>query len=190
MFIKEEIPQIIYDIQHQSDVLSVIQATFPRFFESFCHPSLTGNLQKGIADFDKGFPAYQKYLNPVLLNEYEYDAAAFKTQTRHKCPIIRYCMQSTAEVMHSYQVAFVASNGRTLLDCVQTLVKFSANYEATFSHSTHENITDPDQFALDNLDFVPHYVPGVIGYGIQSTLLYMQKPYAFAHRVQVAMWSL
>ncbi|MEJ5203533.1 MAG: hypothetical protein WHV66_15025, partial [Anaerolineales bacterium] len=115
---------------------------------------------------------------------------AFKRETKTKCPIIRRCLMSNDEIMKQYKVSFHEITGRQLLNGVRNIAKFGLDYVSTFDDAKHEQTRSHTELGLEVLNQVEYGCPGVIGYGIQSSLLYGRYPHAFAHRSQNAVWSL
>lgn len=124
------------------------------------------------------------------MDEFEYDPGAFKTHTRKQCPIIHRCLWSQAEEMRQYKRDFNRTTGRELLDTVRSIADFGISYAEDFDDEEHENAATYSDLGLEPLKESQYYCPGVIGYGIQSSLLYGVDARNFAHRSQNAVWSL
>jgi hypothetical protein len=97
---------------------------------------------------------------------------------------------SNDEAMKAYKISFQGTSGRQMLDPMRQLALFGGLYAAHFRDDLHESCTTPAELGLGALNEAPHGCPGVIGYGIQSSLLYGVYPRCFAHRSQNAVWSL
>ncbi|NJO00152.1 MAG: hypothetical protein HC875_41595 [Anaerolineales bacterium] len=171
-------------------MLAEIEANFPTYFKSFAQQPLEALFKKGVQEYGKEQKAYQEYLSLEALTEFEYDPNAFKRQTRTQCPIIRRCLMSPNEVMKDYRASFNIVSGRQLLDTVRNIAEFGISYVANFNDVSHETAASYDDLNLETLNEGKYGCGGVIGYGIQSSLLYSLYPRNFALRSQNAVWSL
>lgn len=186
----EELEKRAYKPEHFLEVLAEISRNFPRYFKSF----VASNSQQLFADeitvHKREQEKYRDYLDPEALEEFEDDPNAFKRQTRTKCPIIHRCLQSQDEAMKDYKQSFNTVSGRQLLNPICKLAQFGRSYVLNFDDERHECAANPGDLGLDALNEAEYGCGGVIGYGIQSSMLYGMYPRQFAHRSQVAVWSL
>lgn len=190
MISEKELEEQVYESEHIDRVLSEIECNFPRYFDGFAQEPLTPVFEKYIEAYEKEREAYREYLDLRALNEFEYDPGAFKTHTRKRCPIIRNCLWSQAEEMQKYKKDFNRTRGRELLDTVRSIAEFGVSYVADFDDAQHESTSHYSELGLERLKESDYLCPGVIGYGIQSSLLYGVYGRVFAHRSQNAVWSL
>lgn len=186
----EELEEQVYEPEHIEQVLAEIEANFPRYFKSFAGQPLKPVFDEHIRAHDKEQKVYREYLDLDALDEFESAASAFKAHTRTNCPIIRRCLNAADEVMQAYRVSFGHVTGRELLNTVHSLARFGVAYVAEFDDEEHEAAVAAEDLDLESLDEAENLCPGVIGYGIQSSLLYGLYPRNFAHRSQNAVWSL
>jgi hypothetical protein len=184
------IDPILYEEGHIQKVLAELELTFPKYFEKFFMKEARKKFQGEIESYLKEQAAYEEYMDLETLKEFEFDPNAFKGETRSQCPIVRRCLGSQEEYMKSYKRSFNSTTGRTLLDTVTRIAQFGQQYVNTFDHTTHEAATSVEDLQLSTLNEGEYFAFGVIGYGVQSSLLYGLYPYAFAHRSQNAMWAL
>lgn len=185
-----EIEEEIYDPIHQEQVLAAIKSNFPQYFASFSYELIDKRFDKYINEYAKEQDVYREYLNRHSLEEFEYAPNAFKTHTKKNCPIIKRCLWSQDEIMKAYKRSFNQVTGRQLLDAVSLISKFTEAYVANFDDEVHEAAQIPDDLELNTLNEGEYGCAGVIGYGIQSSLIYGVYPQQFAHRSQNAVWSL
>lgn len=178
----------VYEEEHIEQVLAEMASSFDRYFDGFSCLALKEVFDERIRQYNKEREAYRKFLDLDSLDEFEDDPNAFKSYTRKNCPIIRRCLNSPDEVMKDYQKSFNLVSGRQLLDTVRTIAKFGRDYQVRFHNQRHEQIASFRDLELEPLNDAG--CPGVIGYGIQSSLLYGQYASSFAHRSQAAMWTL
>ncbi|MCB9423191.1 MAG: hypothetical protein H6667_25560 [Ardenticatenaceae bacterium] len=180
----------VYDPSHRQQVLAEMTKNFPAYFETFSLKPLDQVFAEHIRKHAQEQDAYRDYMDRIALDEFDYDAAAFKGHTKKRCPIIRRCLQANDEVMKDYKISFNNVTGRQLLDTVSKLSDFAVAYVANFNDQVHEAASTPGDLGLNNLNESEYGCGGVIGYGIQSSLLYGVYPRNFAHRSQNAVWSL
>jgi hypothetical protein len=185
-----ELDNRVYDETHIAEVLTEIRLTFPTYFLSFCQLPLRKQFQDAIGDYEAEQLKYSSYLDPEALDEFEDNPNSFKGETKKNCPIIRRCLNSKEEYMKAYQRSFSEVKGRDLLNAARKIAEFGRAYVSDFDHERHENARSFAELGIAPLDQPEYGCPGVIGYGIQSALLYGQYPHAFAHRSQNAVWSL
>jgi hypothetical protein len=186
----KEIEKQVFDPNHIQQVLAEIEVNFPEYFRTFAHSPLKELIVHYIEEHTKEQEKYQKYLDLRGLDEFERNPNSFKSYTRGSCPIIRRCLQARDETMKQYKKSFNLITGRQLLDGVRKIAEFGGAYNAGFKDEIHEAATEPAHLGLDTLNENEYGCPGVIGYGVQSSLLYGLFPHAFAHRSQNAVWSL
>jgi hypothetical protein len=186
----KELEKQVYEPGHIQQVLAEIENSFPDYFESFAQQPLESGFDAHVQAYEKEQVAYREYLSQEALEEYEYDPNAFKSLTRKQCPIIRRCLMSQDEVMKSYKKSFRSVTGRQLLDPIRNIASFGISYVADFDDETHETAATYGDLGLEPLNESQYGCLGVIGYGIQSSLLYGLYSRNFAHRSQNAVWSL
>ena len=180
----------VYEPEHIEAVVAELEENFPKYFDGFAAQPLKPLFTEARRAYEKERKDYSEYLNPGALEEFEYDPSAFKGHARRRCPIIRRCLMSQDEVMKSYKRSFNDVRGRQLLDTVRHIAAFGAAYVQAFDHEAHEDAQSPTDLGLEPLNEADNQCIGVVGYGIQSTLLYSLYARAFAHRSQAAVWSL
>jgi len=154
----------IRGVAHMEGILAEIAANLGPYLASF-EPQSRVAFAKAIEEYEKEREAYRDFLDLEALEEYEDDPNAFKSMARRQCPIVRRCP-------------------------IRHIAEFGAEYMASFDDELHEATMIPADLELGPLDTDPFGCPGVIGYGIQSTLLYALYARGFAHRSQNATWSL
>jgi hypothetical protein len=185
-----ELEKEVYEPGHINQVLAEIEQNFPSYFSTFAKQSSESVFKKYIDGYEKEQRAYRDYLSIEALMEYEFDPNAFRRHTRTKCPIIRRCLQSPDEVMKQYQKSFNLISGRQLLDAVRNIAEFGLEYVTDFDDEAHEDAATYSDLGLEPLNEGKYGCTGVIGYGVQSTLLYGRYARNFAHRSQNAVWAL
>jgi hypothetical protein len=185
-----EVDERIYEEAHIQQVLVEIECNLPKYIETFSASPLDLVFKEHIREYQKERDAYQSYLDLEALEEFSLDPNAFKNHTRKYCPIIRRCLNSQDEVMKQYKQSFNAVSGRELLDAVRNIAEFGRDYVDQFRDQSHEAASSPSDLGLDLLNDKKYGATGVIGYGVQSSLLYGLNCREFAHRSQNAVWAL
>jgi hypothetical protein len=188
MLMGEQLSEQVYEADHIKNVLSAIQDGFPKYISTF--QNATTLFDAAIKLHSKEMEAYQKYMDIETLDEFEADPNAFKKETKANCPIIRRCLMSHEEIMNGYKRSFSSVSGRDLLYTVYNIAIFGEQYVEDFDSKSHEASESCENLRLGDLTGEERTCIGVVGYGIQSTLLYSLYPYAFAHRSQNAVWAL
>ncbi len=188
MLMGEQLSEQVYEADHIKKVLSAIQDGFPKYISTF--QNATTLFDAAIKLHSKEMEAYQKYMDIETLDEFEADPNAFKKETKANCPIIRRCLMSHEEIMNGYKRSFSSVSGRDLLYTVYNIAIFGEQYVEDFDSKSHEASKSCENLRLGDLTGEERTCIGVVGYGIQSTLLYSLYPYAFAHRSQNAVWAL
>lgn len=186
----EQLEEQVYEPEHIQQVLAEIEGNFPGYFESFAQRPLGPVFDAHIRKYTNEQEAYRQYLSLEALDEFEYDPGAFKTQTAKRCPIIQKCLWAQDEVMRDYKKSFAMVTGRQLLEAVRNIAEFGISYVAGFDGHTHQTAATYSDLGLEPLNDGKYGCLGVIGYGIQSSLLYGVYARNFAHRSQDAVWSL
>jgi hypothetical protein len=199
MFRGEKLEEQVYEPEHIQQVLAEIERNFPGYFKSFAQRPLERVFDKHVQRHKREQEAYRDILDLKVLDEFEHDPNAFKSEMSRQCPIIRRCLMSQDEVMKQYKVSFRRVAGRQLLDTVRRIAEFGISYVKDFDDEEHENVIfysdlgfkdSYSDLGLKVLNEEEYHLIGVIGYGIQSSLLYGLYPRNFAHRSQDAVWSL
>lgn len=181
-----------YEPEHIQIVLAEIANNFPQYFQSFCPSAATINkaFAAAIEEWEQDDTSYEEFLDPDSLAEFEDDPNSFKNALKRECPIIRRCMNSSANEMKKYKKSFNLSTGKDLLTTTVNIVRFGIDYIGSFDHKKHEKAADVDSLGLSNLLQEDYIAYGVIGGGIKSLFLYSRYPYAFPNRSQNALWAL
>lgn len=185
-----ELEEKVFKQEHIEQVLAEIARNFPLYFESFAEQPVELVFRDRIEEYTKEQVKYRDYLDLEALEEFEYDPNAFKSHTRKNCPIILRCLMSQDDVMKAYKRSFGIVTGRDLLDAVRNIAEFGAAYAASFVDEAHEDVAFHHEMGLEPLNDEQYGTAGVIGYGVQSSLLFGLYPREFTHRSQNAVWTL
>jgi hypothetical protein len=193
MLLKKGLGERAFQPEHIQEVLAEIRANFPKYLDSFearNNKTLEKAFQEAISAYEKEQIRYQKYMDNGALEAFEDAPVAFKKYTRTDCPIIHGCLNAKSEIMDSYRRSFNMAEGWQILSAVKNIAYFALDYVADFDDSAHESAQSPVSLSLESLQEDKYYCVGVIGYGIQSSLLYGLHARHFAHRSQRAVWAL
>jgi hypothetical protein len=189
---KSELEKSVYQPEHLEQVVADLRRTFPAYFALYApeRKALLDRTKQVIKEFEKERPAYVELLDREVLAEYAYDPNAFKPDLQTKCPIIRRCLNSQAEVMDNYRRAFYATAGNKMLEVTTRIIEFGQEFAKTFNAAQHFAATAPEALGLSALDDDEYTAYGMIGGGIRSHFLYQLYPHIFANRSQNAIWAL
>ena len=94
----EPVEEFCYDASHVAEVLRVLEKNFPGYFDNFVKgkpKKFVGLVHEAIEDFESDRDVYKKIFSAEVLEEYEDDPNAFKSNIlKNKCPVIRKTLQS------------------------------------------------------------------------------------------------
>jgi len=186
----EEFEKAIFEPDHINLVLAEIESSFPKYFSHFLKRSPVDIFDREIMAHEKALPLYRRYLDLEYLRNYTGDTQTFKNFTKDYCPVIWACLRSPDDKMNKYKASFYAMKGDRLLNTVKNIAEFGENYVRAFDGDEHESSSSYQDLNLNDLNSGEYGCGGVIGYGVQSALLYGRYQQAFAHRSQNAVWSL
>ncbi|MDR1803138.1 MAG: hypothetical protein LBQ94_05975 [Treponema sp.] len=150
-------------------------------------------IKQGIDSFNRDRNKYLDIFDQESLEEYQDDAATFKSRTfAHECPIVNSTLQNRkAKDLDKYRSSFKKANAKEILSVVTKLVDFAGNYASNvYNPVEYDSITDYTKLFFDELDTESCTVNGVIGGGIKSHILYKLYPSFFPNRSRMAMWAL
>lgn len=183
--------QEAYHPEHMVEVLNDMRKSLPRYFESFAigQKPLAERLSAAVADFESEQLHYQELFDLDMLEEYAYDPNAFKGDFRRKCPVVRRCFMSRANVMDIYRAAFNTTDGARMLEVTTNIVEFAHGFMGSFDDKQHELAQSPSDLGVDALDGDSFTAYRVIGGGIRSHFLHHLYPNAFPNRSQNAIWA-
>jgi len=154
-------------------------------------------LNQGLSDFEKDRKKYTDIFNEEAFEEYQDDPGTFKSKTlRDECPIIKSTYYNRrAKVLDKYRFEFNVSDANELLTVVENLYDFAEDYITNiYDPDSYDSIKEYETLALCELDSeeinTDYTVPGVIGGGIRSHMLYKIYPSVFPNRSAMAIWAL
>lgn len=190
--VKEEI--------HSDKVWEIIEKNIPIFFEkmlekdngveelkgsnSFNVQSSSSDIRKHLSDiFERGLNNYQKeegkyktFFSEESMHEFEDedDPKGFKSALSTKVPVILKARNSKREMMHDWQEKFAFSKASDVYSIFFNLIDFMNDYVAETDEVDFANFNDINEleklFILNEDD--DYNVPGVIGMGIKSSVLF------------------
>ena len=145
-----------------------------------------------INDFEKDRQDYLKIMDEELLEEYEYDAAVFKSKVLHNdCPIIRKTLANRkAKELDKYRAAFSRADADVMLAVVKRLCAFCNEYCCSYDIQRYEKYDSYQDLELEAIDTEDYTVYGVIGGGIKTHMMYKMYPELFPNRSSSALWAL
>lgn len=197
----------IKDVEHINDVWKIIDENIPIYFEKmFCigdefaelkantsfkiqssAPDMRMKLDrifsKGLSNYEKEEGKYNKYFSEESMNEFEDedDPKSFKSALSTKVPVILKAKNSKREMMKEWQEKFAVSKAADVYAIFFNLVDFMNEYISEINSNEYgklNDIGDLEKLYILNEDD-DYNVPGVIGMGIKSTVLYYLNPTFF-----------
>lgn len=153
---------------------------------------IKGRIVDYLNQYLKESEKYQSLFNNEIIQEFlDDDPALFKTSLSKECPVIRRSLQSRREEMKEWQKQFKITSSKELLGITSNLIDFSDEYIESLNPETYAAIDDHSMFGFDPLDDETTLrVPGVIGMGIKSVVLYHLSPSIFPRRSRFDLYGL
>lgn len=148
--------------------------------------------EDALESFEKRAAKYRAFFLTDLLQEFrDDDPDSFKGQVSKKCPVIQAGLQSKSEDLKEWQIRFKMTPSAELLTTFENLVAFADDYVESDGdeddYSQHDAMGD---FKFEGFDGEHVGVPGVIGGGIKSEVLYHLHPRLFPLRSRAALYGL
>ncbi|AEW01663.1 hypothetical protein A4D02_06570 [Niastella koreensis] len=181
--IEKNIPVYFQKMIEVEDELAVLKVN-----GNFKVKASVGDLKKTLkAIFDDGFShykredsKYQKFFSEESMHEFEDDddPKTFKSALATKVPVILKARNSKRETMHEWQERFAHSKPADVYGIFFNLMGFMNEFEDGVDSSEFmkiDTLTELEKLTVLNNDD-DYNVPGVIGMGIKSTVLYFLNP--------------
>lgn len=190
----------IKDTKHINEVWKVIEKNIPVYFEELIagdkkfdklkesetikikmpvpdkRKRIAEFFEIGLTKYQKEEKHYKKFFSKESMNEFEdeNDTKAFKSALSSKIPVIQKARNSKRETMHEWQEKFAHSKPVDIYSIFFNLIDFMDDYVKNTDINIFAKINDIKElenlFVLNEDD--DYNVPGVIGMGIKSTVLY------------------
>lgn len=149
-------------------------------------------LSNAVTTYEREAEHYREFFDPERLAEFrEDDPDAFKTELSKKCPVIRQTLMSPLEDLKEWKYKYKAAKSATLLAAFDHLRALGDGYLAdSGAEPEFDRYDDPDDFAMEDFNEETTGVPGVVGGGIKTAVLYHLEPRVFAPRSTSALFGL
>ncbi len=149
-------------------------------------------LTRAVAEYEPEADQYREFFDVERLAEFRQDDPdAFKTELSKKCPVIRQTLMSPLTDLKEWKIKYRAAKSATLLATFEHLRALADGYLATHgAEADFDGYDDPEDFAMEDFNEETTGVPGVIGGGIKSALVYRLEPRVFAPRSTSALFGL
>lgn len=139
--------------------------------------------EDGLYYYQKEDSKYKKFFADASMQEFEDedDPKSFKSALSTKVPVIFKARNSKREMMQEWQTRFATSKAADVYAIFFNLVTFMNEYieeTATEDFAIIDDVEDLESFVVLN-DDDDYNVPGVIGMGIKSSVLYFLNPKYF-----------
>lgn len=149
-------------------------------------------IEDALAAYERESTGYRDFFDAERINDYrEDDPSAFKTDLARKCSVVRKLRQSKRRELQEWQIKFNRTPSADMLATFERLIGFADEY-ATESgdEDTYSELESWEDFAFDGYEEDAAGIPGVIGGGIKSLVLYHLNPRIFPSRSGQAMYGL
>ncbi|WP_347160123.1 hypothetical protein [Pontibacter chitinilyticus] len=139
--------------------------------------------EDGLKNYKKEDVKYKIFFDDDSIQEFEDedDPKAFKSALSTKVPVILKARNSKREMMHEWQTRFAASKPADVYSIFLNLVSFMNDFiddTTAVEFSKYDDLYDLENLVVLN-DDDDYNVPGVIGMGIKSSVLYFLNPRYF-----------
>lgn len=137
---------------------------------------LSDIFENGLITYEKEENKYKKFFSEESMHEFEDedDPKAFKSALSTKVPVILKARNSKREMMKDWQEKFAASKAADVYAIFFNLIDFMNDFITEIDISEYayfQDVTDLEElFTLNEDD--DYNVPGVIGMGIKSSVLF------------------
>ncbi len=158
-------------------------------------PSLKADvniLNEAIDDYTKLADRYRDFFAADRIQEYrEDDPDAFKTELSRKCPVIQQIVHSKRDELKEWRIKYNRTPSAELLATFEQLISFADEYMAEAGdEEQYSSLSEWEEFVFDGFDEERAGIPGVIGAGIKSIVLYHLHPRVFPVRSSGALYGL
>lgn len=197
----------IKEANHIEDVWNVIEKNIPLYFSKMIKPinlfaelkentsikvqSLAPDMRKriseifegGVKKYEKDKKKYQDFFSEESMHEFEDedDPKSFKSALSTKVPVILKARNSKREMMRDWQEKFACSKASDVYAIFFNLIDFMKDYVSKTNATQlgrFNNVADLEKLFVLNEDD-DYNVPGVIGMGIKSSVLFNLNPKYF-----------
>lgn len=139
--------------------------------------------EDGLNYYQKEDNKYKKFFDVDSMQEFEDedDPKAFKSALSTKVPVILKARNSKREMMHEWQTRFATSKAADVYAIFFNLINFMHDFindTDETDYALYNDVSDLDRLIVLN-DDDDYNVPGVIGMGIKSSVLYFLNPKYF-----------
>ena len=176
---------LIRDPKHIASVWATMKKNINLDFEKLLEGK--GDFQKGFAIktfFDKGIenykkkqPKYEKMFSERRLEEYGDDLKYFRARLEKDCPIIRSLLlvnSKTPQEIKDWQVRYKTTETSTIGDIFLNVIDLKEEFIETNlkkDYTKHDDV-DPLKLLKELSEVEDYSIPGVVGIGIKSIILY------------------
>ena len=177
--IEKNIPLYFQKMIDGDDELSILKGSESfkvKESASVVKKKLVEIFEDGLYFYQKDDSKYKKFFAEANMQEFEDedDPKAFKSALSTKVPIILNARNSKAEMMQEWKTRFATSKATDVYSIFFNLITFMNEFTEETSiedFSAINDIEDLENFVVLN-DDDDYNVPGVIGMGIKSSVLY------------------
>ena len=149
-------------------------------------------LGDAIANYEKMAERYRDFFEAERIQEYrDDDPDAFKTDLSKKCPVIQSIVHSKRDQLTEWRMKYNQTPSAELLATFERLISFSDEYiTESGDEEQYAQFTQWEEFDFSGFEEERSGIPGVIGGGIKSIVLYHLHPRVFPERSGTALYGL
>lgn len=141
--------------------------------------------------FEKDRVPYVKLFQSSHMESYRENPSHFRVKLASKCPVIHKTLHSDAEELHEWKMRFAKTDSQELADIFANLIGFADAYVESTDRQDFAKYDKLSAFTFSDIDDDEDYqIPGVIGMGIKSAVLYHLEPALFPRRSRYDLYAL
>ncbi len=188
-----------YDLIRQPDhiakVWSAIDASLPLYWDRLAAGAVAAHVLESAVDaYENEARKYRSFFDLDAFDEYHDDPNAFKQVLSRDVPIIANTLRSRRTELREWQMSFRNARAKDLLGVFESVLDFIGEWGESHpvdQYNQHASESEPSGFGLDALDDDGTMsIPGVIGMGIKSMVLFHLDPERLPHRGRNGLYGL
>ena len=146
----------------------------------FASAALENLFERAVGDYEDEAQKYRPFFDSAALDEYHDDPNTFKQVLSRDIPIIANTLRSRRTELREWQISFRMARAKDLLGVFESVLDFIDEWGKSHHVDQYQQYaieSEPSRFDLDALDDdETMFIPGVIGMGIKSMVLFRLDP--------------
>lgn len=206
--------ELIRSQDHIAKVWATIEATLPRYWNSFiekekakepasklaAHFSVKPSKQssafgrpfaQAVTTYEKIAAKYRDFFSDEAFEEFADDPNTFKSHLAREVPVISGTLNQRRPELQEWQRDFRMARGKDLLEVFANVLDFKSEWVGNHPERAYQTHDEPTVFGLDPLDDDESMrIDNVIGMGIKSIVLYHLDARFFPQRARFDLYGL